>query len=192
MLTAGIDLSVAATATAAGYLMADQGHDGHGPGDRRGLRVGLGVGLVNGIGVGIFRVNPLIMTLGTAIIVGGLTVFIQKFATGAPRGAATSCRSSAAGASSTTCPRACWVWVPLSALIILGLRSPASAACSTPSATTPWPAGSPACACGRCRSRSTRSAGCSAALAGVVLAGYTGNVDSNLARTTCCPRWPPW
>ena len=34
------------------------------------------VGLVNGIGVGVFRVHPLIMTLGTGLIAfGGLQVY---------------------------------------------------------------------------------------------------------------------
>ncbi len=34
--------------------------------------MGLGIGLANGIGVGIFKVNPLIMTLGTSSVVFGL------------------------------------------------------------------------------------------------------------------------
>ena len=43
------------------------------------------MGLVNGVGVGIFRVNPLIMTLGMASIVSGyLTVSAQSFVTGVP------------------------------------------------------------------------------------------------------------
>jgi ribose transport system permease protein len=72
MLTAGIDLSVGATATAAAYVMAGQSSHGTVSAILYGLAVGLGVGVVNGIGVGIFRVQPLIMTLGVAGVVTGL------------------------------------------------------------------------------------------------------------------------
>jgi ribose transport system permease protein len=72
MLTAGIDLSVGATATAAAYVMATQSSSGTVPAILAGLAVGLVVGIVNGIGVGIFRVQPLIMTLGVAGVITGL------------------------------------------------------------------------------------------------------------------------
>ena len=75
MLTGGIDLSVALTANFAAYVAANQ--SGAGPLRSLGfaLLVGLAVGAVNGIGVGIFRVNPLIMTLGMAsVLVGVVTV----------------------------------------------------------------------------------------------------------------------
>ena len=85
MLTAGIDLSVAATATAAAYIMAGQASRGTATALAIAVLVGLIVGMVNGIGVGIFRVNPLIMTLGMASIVSGyLTVSAQSFVTGVP------------------------------------------------------------------------------------------------------------
>lgn len=72
MLTGGVDLSVAFTATAAAFAISWQGGDGTAEGIIAGLGVGLGIGLANGIGVGIFRVNPLIMTLGTSSITFGL------------------------------------------------------------------------------------------------------------------------
>jgi ribose transport system permease protein len=72
MLTAGIDLSVGATATAAAYVMATASSSGTVTAILAGLAVGLVVGLVNGIGVGIFRVQPLIMTLGVAGVITGL------------------------------------------------------------------------------------------------------------------------
>jgi ribose transport system permease protein len=72
MLTAGIDLSVGATATAAAYIMATQYSNGTVAAIASGLLVGLVVGVVNGIGVGIFRVQPLIMTLGIAGVITGL------------------------------------------------------------------------------------------------------------------------
>jgi ribose transport system permease protein len=72
MLTGGVDLSVAFTATAAAFAISWQGGNGTVEGILAGLAVGLGIGLVNGIGVGIFQVNPLIMTLGTSSVTFGL------------------------------------------------------------------------------------------------------------------------
>jgi ribose transport system permease protein len=72
MLTGGVDLSVAYTATAAAFATSWQGNNGTVEGILAGLAVGLGIGLVNGIGVGVFRVNPLIMTLGTSSVTFGL------------------------------------------------------------------------------------------------------------------------
>jgi ribose transport system permease protein len=72
MLTGGVDLSVAFTATAAAFATSWQGGNGTVEGILAGLAVGVGIGLVNGIGVGIFRVNPLIMTLGTSSVTFGL------------------------------------------------------------------------------------------------------------------------
>jgi ribose transport system permease protein len=124
MLTAGIDLSVAATATAAAYIMAGQASRGTATALAIALLVGLVVGLVNGIGVGIFRVNPLIMTLGMASIVSGyLTVSAQSFVTGVPL-VPNFVRELAAGdLIGSAIPKSLLLWVPVAALILFGLRS---------------------------------------------------------------------
>src|SRR5207244_2547812 len=50
-----------------------------------GLAVGVAVGLVNGLGVAVFQAQPLIMTLGMALVVtGGLTVYSQFAVTSVP------------------------------------------------------------------------------------------------------------
>jgi ribose transport system permease protein len=72
MLTGGVDLSVAFTATAAAFAASWQGADGEVQGIVAGLAVGVGIGLANGVGVGVFQVNPLIMTLGTSSVTFGL------------------------------------------------------------------------------------------------------------------------
>jgi ribose transport system permease protein len=72
MLTGGVDLSVAFTATAAAFATSWQGGNGTVEGILAGLAVGVGIGLANGIGVGVFQVNPLIMTLGTSSVTFGL------------------------------------------------------------------------------------------------------------------------
>lgn len=74
MLTGGIDLSATMIANFAAYVAAN--NSGAGPLASLGFAflVGAGVGLVNGVGVGIFRVNPLIMTLGMASVLVGVIV----------------------------------------------------------------------------------------------------------------------
>ena len=72
MLTGGIDLSVAATASMAAFVSASLL-------ESQGLAVAVIVplliavliGVVNGIGVGVFRVHPLIMTLGMGLVIFG-------------------------------------------------------------------------------------------------------------------------
>lgn len=122
MLTAGIDLSVANTATAAAYIMAGQGSRGTTTAVLIALLVGFVIGLINGIGVGVFNVNPLIMTLGMAgIVIGILTVRAQSFVTGAPL-VPDAVRSLAADDLVLGLPKSLVLWLPLCLLLILGLR----------------------------------------------------------------------
>lgn len=72
MLTAGIDLSITMIATAAAYVAANQSPNGAAIAIAFGLMVGLAAGAANGVGVGVFRVNPLIMTLAMSGILLGL------------------------------------------------------------------------------------------------------------------------
>jgi ribose transport system permease protein len=124
MLTAGIDLSVAATATAAAYIMAGQASRGTATALGIALLVGLVVGVVNGVGVGIFRVNPLIMTLGMASIVSGyLTVSAQSFVTGVPLVPDFVRQLAAGDLIGSAIPKSLLLWVPVAALILFGLRS---------------------------------------------------------------------
>ena len=123
MLTAGIDLSVAATATAAAYIMAGQASRGTTTALAIAILVGLVVGLINGIGVGVFRVNPLIMTLGMASIVSGyLTVSAQSFVTGVPLVPDFVRELAVGNLIGAAIPKSLVLWVPVAALILLGLR----------------------------------------------------------------------
>src|SRR5204863_474760 len=72
MLTGGVDLSVATTATAAAFMISSYANHGAFVAIVIALGVGLGIGLVNGTGVAVFRVNPLIMTLGVSTVTLGL------------------------------------------------------------------------------------------------------------------------
>lgn len=123
MLTAGIDLSVAATATAAAYIMAGQASRGTATALGIAILVGLVVGSINGVGIGIFRVNPLIMTLGMASIVSGyLTVSAQSFVTGVPLVPDFVRELAVGNLLGAAIPKSLLLWVPVAALILLGLR----------------------------------------------------------------------
>ena len=120
MLTGGVDLSVATTATTGAFMVSSYGNHGAAFAIGVALAVGLAIGLVNGIGVAIFRVNPLIMTLGVSTItLGLLTIYSQKrFISLVPSFV------SKLGSErfATYIPYDLLVWAPIAALIILGLR----------------------------------------------------------------------
>ncbi|MGR3492330.1 MAG: ABC transporter permease [Shimia sp.] len=79
MLTAGIDLSVGIIATCAAFVCATlAGSIGTTPAVLVAVAVGITAGLVNGFGVGIVRVHPLIMTLGTGLIATGCLQVYQR------------------------------------------------------------------------------------------------------------------
>jgi ribose transport system permease protein len=86
MLTGGIDLSVASVATGAAYLLATNSSSGTAFAIGVGLTLGLVVGLVNGIGVALLRVQPLVMTLGTGLMTSGvMIVYGQQMMGSTPR-----------------------------------------------------------------------------------------------------------
>ncbi len=123
MLTGGIDLSVANTATAAAYIMAGQASGGTLKAICIALLVGLIIGTANGVGVGIFGVQPLIMTLGmAAIVIGLLTVTAQSFVTGVPLVPEPVRDLSAGNLVGRIVPNSLLLWAAIGALIVLGLR----------------------------------------------------------------------
>ncbi len=80
MLTGGIDLSAGTVATIAAFVTATLTPLIGAP-EAIGiaLAVALVVGLLNGFGVAICRVHPLIMTLGTGLIATGCLLVYQRF-----------------------------------------------------------------------------------------------------------------
>jgi ribose transport system permease protein len=80
MLTGGIDLSVGIVATLAAFVTATL-TPLYGPAPAMLIALGAGavVGLVNGFGVGVARVHPLIMTLGTGLIATGCLQVYQRY-----------------------------------------------------------------------------------------------------------------
>jgi ribose transport system permease protein len=122
MLTGGIDLSAASVASMSAYVIATQSPE-HGP--FIAIAIALAVcavaGLINGIGVGIFRVHPLIMTLAMSLVVLGFVTVYQRFVVAV--GARTPDVAAWLGGGNTGgVPNSLLLFVPLAALIILGLR----------------------------------------------------------------------
>ena len=123
MLTGGIDLSVGTVATMSAFIVATQAPI-HDPAIAVliALVPGVLIGLANGIGVGIFRVHPLIMTLGMSLIgTGALQVYQRTvIATGSevPEFLAWLGTGRTMGV-----PNALVLFLPLAALILYTLRS---------------------------------------------------------------------
>ncbi len=124
MLTGGIDLSVAAIGSMAGFVTATLVNSPGGVAE--GIVVALAAaalaGLLTGIGVGVFRVHPLIMTLGMSFVVLGLSNVwqLQMVQTGA--GVPDSLRWIGSSTLAQVVPYNLLVFVPLTLLILVGLR----------------------------------------------------------------------
>lgn len=124
MLTGGIDLSVAYVASMSGFVTATFVHQ---PG---GWLLGVGVGLaaaalaglVNGIGIGIFRVHPLVMTLGMGLIVFGFSNVWQLASLQTGAGVPTELRTLGTGLTAGVIPNDLVVFVPVAVVLILLLR----------------------------------------------------------------------
>jgi ribose transport system permease protein len=123
MLTGGIDLSVGAVASMSGFLVATLvGPQGLAIAIVVALVAATLVGLVTGIGVGVFRVHPLIMTLGMGLVVLGLANVwqLQMVQTGA--GVPAAMRSLGSDRLFGILPYSLAIFVPLAAVILVGLR----------------------------------------------------------------------
>ena len=122
MLTGGIDLSVSTAATMAAFIMATQvvSHD-PAVAILMAMVPALLIGIANGIGVGIFRVHPLIMTLGTGLVAFGSLQVYQR--TVIASGAKIPEALSWLGTGLTYgVPNALLLFVPIAALLIFTLR----------------------------------------------------------------------
>jgi len=121
MLTGGIDLSVASVATGAAYLLSTNSSSGTVLATLIGLSLGLAVGLLNGIGVAVLRVQPLVMTLGTGLMsLGIMVVYSQTMLASAPRVPPVIVLLGS-GKIGGILPIDLFLWVPLAALMIFAL-----------------------------------------------------------------------
>ena len=123
MLTGGIDLSVASVATGSAYLLTTNVSSlGSTTALALALGFGLLVGLLNGIGVAVLRVQPLVMTLGTSLMVGGIMiVYSQQMLASQPQ-VPGYIQVLGSGKVWGLVPVDLFLWLVVAALIILGLR----------------------------------------------------------------------
>jgi ribose transport system permease protein len=126
MLTGGIDLSVAATASMAGFVAASLYGDGGLDSALTGVFVAIVfaviIGAVNGIGVGVFRVHPLIMTLGMGLVILGATNAWQLITVRTSSGVPPELRYVGSTIVFEVIPVSLAVFVPVALLLILMLR----------------------------------------------------------------------
>ncbi len=123
MLTGGIDLSVGAVASMAGFVVATLvGGQGIWVAMLVALAIAALVGMVSGIGVGVFKVHPLIMTLGMGLVVLGLANVWQIVMVQTGAGVPPGLRSIGTERVGGLVPYSLIVFVPLTALILVGLR----------------------------------------------------------------------
>ncbi|HEX8940749.1 MAG TPA: ABC transporter permease [Candidatus Limnocylindrales bacterium] len=123
MLTGGIDLSVAAVASMAGFVVASLVGTMPVP---EAIAIALVcaalAGLATGIGVGVFRVHPLIMTLGMSLVVLGLANYWQIQTAKTSSGVTTVFRQLGSQAWADMLPYSLLIFAPLAAAVLIGLR----------------------------------------------------------------------
>jgi ribose transport system permease protein len=123
MLTGGIDLSVGVVATMTAFVMATQ-VAWMDPILAIPLALGCAAlaGLASGIGVGVFRVHPLIMTLAVALVVEGLLLVYQRLILGSQVDLPEVITWLGSGRSFGNIPNALLVFIPVALFMGLLLR----------------------------------------------------------------------
>ena len=123
MLTGGIDLSVGAVASMAAFLMVTQAT---GQGALVAIVIALVAatiaGIVNGIGIGVFKVHPLIMTLGLSLVVLGVMSVYQLLMVQSGVLIPDAIKWLGSEISFGFVPNSLLVFAPVALLIVVGLR----------------------------------------------------------------------
>ena len=123
MLTGGIDLSVGAVASMAAFVMAAlEPSIGLPAALLLAFLAAVGSGLITGMGVGVFRVHPLIMTLAMSLVVLGASNAFQLLIVKTSSGVPDPVRWIGSDTVGGIVPYNLLVFVPLAAAILLGLR----------------------------------------------------------------------
>jgi ribose transport system permease protein len=123
MLTGGIDLSVVSVATGSAFLMTTLTlRIGDGWSVVAGIALGLVVGLINGVGVAVLRVQPLVMTLGTGLMTQGVIIVYSQKILASRSVVPNFIHVLGSGRIADLIPIDLLVWAPIAALVISGLR----------------------------------------------------------------------
>ena len=124
MITGGIDLSVGIVATMTAFVMATQVPAGVDPIFAIPLALGCAAlaGLASGIGVGVFRVHPLIMTLAVGLVVEGFLLVYQRTVLGTSAQLPEAITWLGTGKSFEVVPNSLLVFIPLALFIGFTLK----------------------------------------------------------------------
>jgi ribose transport system permease protein len=122
MLTGGIDLSVVSVAMGSAFLMTTTALKF---GDLTAVAIGLGLGLlvgaINGVGVALLGVQPLVMTLGTGLMTQGIIiVYSQRIL--ASRSIVPDFIHAIGSARLGIIPFDLFLWAPIAALVMVILK----------------------------------------------------------------------
>jgi ribose transport system permease protein len=188
MLTGGIDLSVVSVATGSAFLMSTTAlRIGEPWSVALGLGLGLVVGLINGAGVAVLRVQPLVMTLGAGLMTQGIVIVYSQRILATRSVVPGFIHALGSGRLGGLVPMDLFLWAPIAALVIAGLRW-------TGFGRLLYAVGDNAEACRLGGVRVWRVlllaytlCGLLAAVAGIVLVGNTNSADLSLAETYLLP-----
>jgi ribose transport system permease protein len=188
MLTGGIDLSVVSIATGSAFLMTTMTlRFGDGWAVVIGLGLGLLVGLINGVGVAVLRVQPLVMTLGTGLMTQGIIIVYSQRILATRSVVPAFIHALGSDRLGGIVPVDLFLWVPIAALTIFCLAR-------TGFGRLLYAVGDNRGACHlagvhvwRVLLADYAICGVLAAIAGIVLVGNTNSADLGLADTYLLP-----
>lgn len=122
-LTGGIDLSVGAVASMSGFVVATLvGPQGLAVAIIVALLIAALAGFLTGVGVGVFKVHPLIMSLGMSLVVLGLANVWQLIMVQTGVGVPDLIRTLGSGTVLEIAPNSLLIFVPLAVFVLLLLR----------------------------------------------------------------------
>ena len=142
MLTGGIDLSVVSVATGSAFLMTTTALKfGNVPAVAIGLGLGLLVGAINGVGVALLGVQPLVMTLGAGLMTQGIIIVYSQKILASRSIVPDFIHAIGSDRLGGLVPLDLFLWLPIAALVVVRWGKPALAACSMRLETIPKAAG---------------------------------------------------
>lgn len=188
MLTGGIDLSITMIATGSAYVAANQSPNGALVAILFGLLVGAIAGGANGIGVALFRVNPLIMTLAmSGILLGLFTAWTQTILAGSTQVAPLIRTLGGGSFLDGRLPYSVIVWALVAALLLWLLRRSGWGRLLYAVGDNEGAVRLAGVRVWQVRVSAYMAAGVLGSIGGILLAGRTGAVDLQLAGAFLLP-----
>jgi ribose transport system permease protein len=123
MLTGGIDLSVVSVATGAAFLMTTTALKfGDASAVALGLGLGLVVGAINGVGIALLGVQPLVMTLGAGLMTQGVIIVYSQKILSSRSIVPDFIHAIGSDRLGGLIPFDLFLWVPIAALVVITLQ----------------------------------------------------------------------